>query len=783
MNDTVHPSDLPSWAAFCLRWCRRLAIVSAVLAAVLVLLELVAGRIISVRPTRLLLEGESNGQPAWIDNQFFPYRFFSVRTAKAPPPIVALKTPAKGTLRVCLLGGSSALGEPDPSFGPGRQLEIMLERRYPGCPVEVVHLAFEGGNSHTLREAARELDRLAPDAVVVLTGNEEIAGPYGPASGLGRFRFGPHTARLMTLFSRTRISQLCIAAIRWWSPARDDLNAWQSQEPVSLRGRMSPQDPRLKTAYRSFRKNLDAILSEAAKTSPAVVVCTVPVNLRDCAPFSTSFLEDETAAQEVRELLRDAVAAETASNRTEAARLYANAIQRDPTHAEALFRAARLELQDHRDTEAATLYSRARDADALRLRADSRINSIIRECAVDASASLLDAEAIFAGHAPNGIPGRELFLDHVHFTFEGSHLLAESILRRLEELRAFDPEPSGTIPTPEEMADALLYHPWGSADVLAILIAQQIHPPFRRQLTNPATIARLTEEKQIWDARVAAYSRERTRATFAQRRTDRPSDAWLASRVAWYLLLADDPAGAETAALAAHESWPHRFDVRALLALARAQQGQAAKDGILLLRSPGEDCGYYDVELSIAIGQELYKRQRYGDAGHWIEYALARDPWNSDANIAMAKVLFHLDKGEQAFDLLKHAIERNPKNPLLREELASLYCLRGWPAQPPDRPQSDWDVATRYFEESGEIAPYRNERFLKWADALIRLKQYGRAWGLGGTRGPLQRYLAVMPNDPEGLAMQAEIQSHLAAKPEPADEKTLKEKSEKFPWE
>ncbi len=76
--------------------------------------------------TRFLLEGESDGKPAWIDNQFFPYRFFSERLARAPLPIVALRKPQPGTLRVCLLGGSEVMGAPDPSFGLGRQLEFML---------------------------------------------------------------------------------------------------------------------------------------------------------------------------------------------------------------------------------------------------------------------------------------------------------------------------------------------------------------------------------------------------------------------------------------------------------------------------------------------------------------------------------------------------------------------------------------------------------------------------------------------------------------------------------
>ena len=143
----------------------------------------------------------------------------------------------------------------------------------------------------------------------------------------------------------------------------------------------------------------------------------------------------------------------------------------------------------------------------------------------------------------------------------------------------------------------------------------------------------------------------------------------------------------------------------------------------------------------------------------------------------MAKVLFHTDQSESAFKLLETAIARNPKNPLLREEIASLYCLRGWPAQPPDRPKSDWDVATRYYEESGTIAPYRYERFLKWADALVRLKQYARA------QRPLELYLAAMPNDPDALALQAEIQSHVPPPPEPAQMPAAKKEESKKIWE
>lgn len=758
--------DLPPWTAFWIRWARRLAVIAGLLLLGFIVLEGVATRLFPGRSTRFLLEGESNGQPAWIDNQFFPYRFFSERMARAPLPIVALKTPPPGTLRVCLLGGSEAMGMPDPSFGLGRQLELMLQSRYPNHPVEVVNLTFDGGNSHVLREMARELEKLKPNAVILLTGNDEIAGPYGPASGLGRFQHSAKLIRPMVLFSRTRLSQSIIAAVNRLFPARVDLQTWRSQEPITLRGRMGPQDPRLETARRLFRENLDALLPVAAAASPVVIACTVPVNLRDCAPFSTSFLEDETAAQQVRETLRAAIAAEAATNRLEAVRRYVDVIRRHPTHAEALFRAARLSLQDRRSADAAELYSRARDADALRLRADSALNAIIRESARAAGVSLFDAEALFASRSPQGIPGHELFLDHVHFTFEGNHLLASALLERMEFLRAFEPEPNGPVPSLETLASDLLYEPWGHAAQVSTLIGQHLRPPFRRQLDNAETLARLNEEKRLWDERAAAFTPENTRAIFARKLAGRPDDAWLAARAAGYLLQADDPARAEAAAQTAHVHWPHRFDVRALLALIRTVQGQAPANGIAFIRGAHAHSGYYDVELAIGIGRALMKRDRDAEAQPWLEYALRRDQWNSDAAIALSQALYNQDQTPQAIELLQKAIERNPKNPLLWEEIASIYCLQG-----------DFDRSARCFRKSEAIAPYRYERLLKLAQMLFRLKQYPRA------KGPIERYLAAMPDDPEGLALQAKILANLPAKIEPEPEPAEDRSNRKFPWE
>lgn len=766
-QDIPESPDPSLWAVLFLRPLRWLGWIALGLLAVFALLEFTAWRVYPAYTSRFLVAGQDGGQPAWIDNQLFAYRFFSGRLAQVPLPVVARKQPAPGTLRVCLLGGSQAVGTPDPGFGLGPQLELLLRHRYPGHPVEVVNLALEGGNSHVLREVARDLARLQPQAVVVLAGNEEVSGPYGPASGFGRFHQSSRIARAMALFSRTRLSRLMVGGVNRLFPSRTDLNAWRNGEPITLRGRMAPGDPRLKTVARSFHKNLQAILKAAAQAAPAVVVCTVPVNLRDCAPFSTSYLEDETGAQEVRELLRAARAAETATNRTEAARLYADIIRRNPAHAEALFRAARLALHENRTAEAAALFARARDADALRLRADSGINATIRTCAAEAAVSLLDAEALFAIRSPQGIPGREWFLDHVHFTFAGTHLLASALLDRLLFLGAFDPEPAGNLPESDILAAEMLFHPWGRIAQLRALIDQLLRPPFRRQLDNSETLERLQAEKKLWEERAAATPRGNACAIIVKKQAAHPDDPWLAARAAQYLLDAQAPALAEKAARAAYDRWPHRYDIRARLALVRALQNEPADAGLAFLRGADPDFGYWDVIQALAVGQALVAQHQPAKARPWFEYALKRDPWNSEAAIALAGTQHQLQDGDTAVKTLQAAIKRNPGNPLLWEELASLYCLRG-----------NWETANQCFLKSEEIAPYRYERLLKWAEAHVRLKQYARA------RRPIRQYLSVLPEDPEALALSALIARHLPARPPDDPDEPAREKSaRKFPWE
>ena len=137
--------------------------------------------------------------------------------------------------------------------------------------------------------------------------------------------------------------------------------------------------------------------------------------------------------------------------------------------------------------------------------------------------------------------------------------------------------------------------------------------------------------------------------------------------------------------------------------------------------------------------------------------------------MALDEARFRLSERPRAIDVLERAKKRNPHNPLLWESLATLYTLKGG--------RQNWTLATEYYLKSEEIAPYRYERLLKWADAHYRLRQ----WQFAQNR--LSAYLAAVPNDPEALALQAEILKHRPSLAKPEDDESGSKPARKLPWE
>ena len=150
-----------------------------------------------------------------------------------------------------------------------------------------------------------------------------------------------------------------------------------------MNNRLGYDDPARLRAYRNFSGNLEDILRAAHKVGVPVILSTVSVNLKDCAPFASlhSAGLDENQKSAWNEIYQQGVKLENAGSYRDALALYQKAAGIDPKFADLQFRMGSCNLALTNADRARADFKLARDYDALDFRADTRINSIIREAA------------------------------------------------------------------------------------------------------------------------------------------------------------------------------------------------------------------------------------------------------------------------------------------------------------------------------------------------------------------------------------------------------------------
>ena len=365
------------------------------------------------------------------DNHSFGWRFFPKALSRTSQPIrITEKKPADVT-RTLIVGGSAAMGDPEPAYGVARVLQLLLEARFPDHKFEVINAAVTAINSHVVLPIVRDCGRLDPDAVIIYMGNNEVHGPFGSGTVFGQQAPPLWSIRAGLALKNTKTGQVLGDV---GSPAGVP-ESWGGLT-MFMKQRVSWDDPELQRVYSHFESNLDDIIAAAESSGAKVLVSTVAVNLKDSAPF-ISLPVDTT--DEWKNLVEAANEAEAADDLEKSIRLFDQALNITPEHAELHYRRARCLLKaDHKD-EARTAFARARDHDALRFRADTMLNSIIRKVTEANETRLIDTERHFADASPDGIPGENLFWEHVHFNFDGTYLLARLFADNVVEALQLQP--------------------------------------------------------------------------------------------------------------------------------------------------------------------------------------------------------------------------------------------------------------------------------------------------------------------------------------------------------
>lgn len=511
-------------------WLARVFLAVMSPALLLCLVELVLRGCGFGYPTGFLLK--TAGGAEYVENARFAWPFFGPQTSLRPNPLRIAAQKPEGALRVCLLGESAAAGTPDPSYGFGRILEVMLRGEYPGRKIELINAAMRGVNSHIILPIARDCARLKPDLFIVYLGNNEVTGLHAPGGKSGLWATRLPLLRLAQRIKATRLAQFAQPLVSRWTRAGEPQDM-----PFFRERRLAFDDPRRRAVYDNFGVNLEAICRVARNAGAQVILSSVAVNLKDFPPFASWHRRDLTPADQGRweTCYAAGVEAEDRGRTTEAVARYLEAAAIDEHYADLHFRLARCYWGLGQYESARARYRLARDWDALEFRADSRINDVLRQTArrgQNEGRWWLDAEQALAESdlSDQRIPGDKLFYEHVHFRWDGDYQMARAlfpvVIKALEGNHG-SAAPVPRIPTQEACARALGYNPINELQMIDAILQLTGKPPFLDRLEHARRQADATRQYERRAAALTSRDLEQALETHRAAIAQNPGDWWL----------------------------------------------------------------------------------------------------------------------------------------------------------------------------------------------------------------------------------------------------------------
>jgi tetratricopeptide (TPR) repeat protein len=703
-------------------WCFRLAVTVGAPLAFFAFLELSLRLIGYGYPTAFLLPASQDGQKVFVQNNQFGWRFFGPQMSRLPEPLALTQAKAPDTVRVLVFGESAAAGEPQPEFGLPRMLNAMLSLRHPGVRFEVVNAAMTAINSHTVRAIARDCARADGDIWVLYMGNNEVIGPFGAGTVFGSRTLPLPVIRTALAAKSTRTGQLSESLLRWARKSRPEMDEWGGMA-MFLAQQVRADDPRMNSVYHHFERNLADIIRAGRRNGAGLVVSTVAVNLKDCPPLASAhrprLSEPEKRKWEL--LYQLGFKSQDAGNSQEAAERFHEAAQIDDTFADLPFRQGQCALA-LRDLRAAQGYFRvARDLDTLRFRCDSKLNELTRHATSnreDDHILLADAERAFAEQSPDGLPGQDLFYEHVHLTFAGNYLLARTIAGQVGKLLPERVKARGEAnqpwPSVADCARRLAWSDWDQARALSAITARLSQPPFTAQLGHDTQMRCLKASLEALAPATHSAGISNALRACESALAALPDDGPLYTQLESLKNASGDLPGATAAA---------RREVELLLS---DPVGWHRLGSILLRQQRFEDASAafhrafqldpQDVESLQNLAQSLAALGRHEDAIREYRRALAMKPHFGLAWIGLGQVLEKLGRKAEAEDCYHRALSNTVRRLADLTQLADFCYGRKW-----------LDAAVYYFDEAIRLSPLDARLHIGAAESLATLGRSAEA--------------------------------------------------------
>jgi tetratricopeptide (TPR) repeat protein len=719
------------------RWLLRGFALTVVPLLLLAGLELILRAIGFGDSPHFFLRSRIREQSVYVENQEFTRRFFPPHLVRNPQPCWMEADKPRNAFRIFILGESAAIGAPEPSFGFGRVLEVLLRERFPGVKVEVINTAITAINSHVILPIARDCAPRQGDVWVIYMGNNEVVGPYGAGTVFGAQTPNLAFIRATLAFKATRIGQLFSAIQERLGHGQGVPAGWGGMK-MFLNQQVRKDDPRMERVYANFHRNLRAIVRTATDAGARVVLCTVASNLKDCAPFASSHRAELTASQltdwdrEYRAGIADQEAARCAA----ALEHFQKAASIDPTYADLAYHMGHCALELRHPEWATNFFEVARDQDTLRFRADTRLNQIITETATARrkhGVFLLDAVKVMADHSPDGLPGEDLFYEHVHLTFAGNYWLGRAVADRIGEWIPRQwisgPAPDRLL-TLEECARRLVLTDWDQYQAVEVMVKQMREPPFTNQSDWPLRIRRWQERLDQLRAQLTPSNFQSTLEWYRTELTRAPADVYLRNRYGRLLELTGHESEAIDQFARSLEEMPHDAQTYVYLAYVLDHRGQA-EHALACLRQALRIRSEFP-EAWNDLGFILAKQGQDSEAIRCYQQAIRLNPESAERHVNLGVAYFHLSKLDEAIAEYDEALRLNSNSFSAYLNLGNVLFKQGRLPEAVER-----------YSAAVKLAPQNPVAHLNLAEA------YAQLHGDEQARQQFQEVLRIDPNNAE----------------------------------
>ena len=341
-----------------------------------------------------------------------------------------------GVTRIFCVGGSTTYGRPyDDTTSFCGWLRELLPVADPSQKWELINAGGISYASYRVAALTEELVEYDPDVLIVYCGQNEFL-ERRTYSGIIDM---PEAVRgLGAMLSRTRIFS-GISRIVKKKPELGEGAQLDGEVNTILDQSIGPEDYERdkeleEQVLAHYRYNMARIV-DIARAGGAKVLFVIPAsNLRNCSPFKSQH-GDGLSGEQIEQWdslytkAKESLAAKDLSKALGELELLAKI---DDQYAAAHYLRGRVLEGLARHEEARVAYQEALDEDVCPLRALSPMPGIVKEVASDREVPLVDFVTLVDEASPNGIPGEEMFLDHVHPTIRGHRMLALAIIDEME---------------------------------------------------------------------------------------------------------------------------------------------------------------------------------------------------------------------------------------------------------------------------------------------------------------------------------------------------------------